>query len=66
MNIERLTAEQFLQRHGHMLMLALRLAKCTSQRDLDNDKSPSFVRRVAREDLATWDALHAAVDRFYV
>jgi len=60
---ESITAEDFLSRFDHLLMLAMRMAEATSQRDIANPDCPSSVRNMAMEDKETWQVFADTIDR---
>jgi hypothetical protein len=60
---ESITAEEFLCRFDHLLMLAMRMAERTSQRDIDNPDCPSGIRGTAMEDKETWQVFADTIDR---
>ena len=60
---EGITAEDFLSRFDHLLMLAMRMAEASSQRDIVNPDCPSGVRGMATEDKETWQVFADTIDR---
>lgn len=60
---ESITAEDFLSRFDHLLMLAMRMAETSSQRDIANPDCPSSVRNMATEDKETWQVFADTIDR---
>jgi len=65
LTINPLAAAAFLEKNGDDLMLALSLARCASQRDVDNLKTPGFIRKTARKDVANWDRLQTLLAPVY-
>ncbi len=60
---EGITAEEFLSKFDHLLMVAMRMAESASQADIDNPACPSSVRGMATEDKETWQVFADTIDR---
>ena len=58
---EGITAEDFLNKFYHHLMVGMRMARLGSERDMNNPACP--VRRRAKEDFETWGVYADTIER---
>lgn len=60
---EGITAEEFLRKFDHLLLVALRMAESVSRADISNPECESGIRGAAMEDVETWQVFAETIER---